>query len=190
MRSIQHASALSHGPRLPHARTTRSIGWSVGAALGFSLAAERRGQRLLAFIGDGSFQAAASDASSLLHYGTCPVIFLLNNGSYVIEEMIHPGGYNSLVNWDYCGLMAAMQHHRHPSGGGGGSGAGTSSRLLSARVATEGQLAAALAAALAPQNAGKLAFVECVLDPQDCSPELLLFGARVAAANGRPPNPQ
>lgn len=33
-----------------------SIGWSVGATLGYSLAAEAMGKRLLSFIGDGSFQ--------------------------------------------------------------------------------------------------------------------------------------
>jgi TPP-dependent 2-oxoacid decarboxylase len=33
-----------------------SIGWSVGATLGYSLAAAAAGKRLLSFIGDGSFQ--------------------------------------------------------------------------------------------------------------------------------------
>eukprot|EP00879_Flechtneria_rotunda_P011355 GHRR01011860.1.p1 GENE.GHRR01011860.1~~GHRR01011860.1.p1 ORF type:complete len:497 (+),score=161.61 GHRR01011860.1:184-1674(+) len=36
-----------------------SIGWSVGATLGYSLAAQAEGKRLLSFIGDGSFQVTA-----------------------------------------------------------------------------------------------------------------------------------
>jgi len=36
-----------------------SIGWSVGATLGYSLAAAAEGKRLVSFIGDGSFQVTA-----------------------------------------------------------------------------------------------------------------------------------
>lgn len=36
-----------------------SIGWSVGATLGYSLAAASAGKRLVSFIGDGSFQVSA-----------------------------------------------------------------------------------------------------------------------------------
>jgi TPP-dependent 2-oxoacid decarboxylase len=36
-----------------------SIGWSVGATLGYSLAVAAEGKRLVSFIGDGSFQVTA-----------------------------------------------------------------------------------------------------------------------------------
>jgi pyruvate decarboxylase len=36
-----------------------SIGWSVGATLGYSLAAQQQGKRLISLIGDGSFQMTA-----------------------------------------------------------------------------------------------------------------------------------
>lgn len=36
-----------------------SIGWSVGATLGYSLAAMADGKRLISLIGDGSFQVTA-----------------------------------------------------------------------------------------------------------------------------------
>jgi pyruvate decarboxylase len=45
----------------------------------------------------------------MIRVGVNPVIFLLNNGSYVIEEEIHQGPYNRLVRWDYCGLAHAMK---------------------------------------------------------------------------------
>lgn len=35
-----------------------------------------------------------------------------------------------------------------------------------------------------------LCFIEVILHKDDTSKELLEFGTRVAAANGRPPNPQ
>jgi TPP-dependent 2-oxoacid decarboxylase len=40
----------------PRCALHRSIGWSVGATLGYSLAAAADGKRLMSFIGDGSFQ--------------------------------------------------------------------------------------------------------------------------------------
>ena len=58
-------------------------------------------------------------------------------------------------------------------------------RLRVAVAATPGQLRAALADAAADRES--LAFVEFKLDPEDCSVELLEFGARVSAANSRPP---
>lgn len=36
-----------------------SIGWSVGAALGFSVAARQMDKRLILFVGDGCFQVTA-----------------------------------------------------------------------------------------------------------------------------------
>ncbi len=36
-----------------------SIGWSVGASLGFSVGARSKGKRLITFVGDGCFQIGA-----------------------------------------------------------------------------------------------------------------------------------
>jgi pyruvate decarboxylase len=86
------------------------------------------------------------------------------------------------MNWDYCGMVRALQHH--PKGGA------ASSKLFTARVETEGQLAEAIAAANSADKADHLAFIEVILDTDDVSKELLEFGARVAHANSRKPNPQ
>ena len=40
--------------------------------------------------------------------GANPIIVLLNNAYYVIEEEIHQGPYNRLVSWDYAALARAM----------------------------------------------------------------------------------
>lgn len=87
-----------------------------------------------------------------------------------------------IMNWDYCAMVRALMHR--PKGGP------SESKLFTARVETEGQLAEAIAAATSPEHADHLAFIEVVLDTDDVSKELLEFGARVSHANSRKPNPQ
>jgi len=70
-----------------------SIGWSVGAVLGYSLAAQPEGRRVVALIGDGSFQMTAQEVSTMIRYGADPIIVLINNGGYTIEVEIHDGMY-------------------------------------------------------------------------------------------------
>ncbi len=45
----------------------------------------------------------------MIRMHTNPIIFLLDNAEYVIEEQIHPGSYNKLQDWDYCALAHAMK---------------------------------------------------------------------------------
>jgi len=105
-----------------------SIGWSVGATLGYAQAAKDK--RVIACIGDGSFQVrihrncprcsasffrhgvpvcsrsawhwqvTAQDVSTMLRCGQRSVIFLINNGGYTIEVEIHDGPYNVVKNWE------------------------------------------------------------------------------------------
>uniref|UniRef100_A0A453AK19 pyruvate decarboxylase n=1 Tax=Aegilops tauschii subsp. strangulata TaxID=200361 RepID=A0A453AK19_AEGTS len=69
-----------------------SIGWSVGALLGYAQGATDK--RVIACIGDGSFQVTAQDVSTMLRCGQNSIIFLINNGGYTIEVEIHDGPYN------------------------------------------------------------------------------------------------
>ncbi|MGO9654573.1 SDR family oxidoreductase [Mycobacterium sp.] len=55
------------------------------------------------------------------------------------------------------------------------------------RAKTAGELADAIQLALANQEGPTL--IECVIDRDDCSAELISWGRHVAAANGRPPRP-
>ena len=66
-----------------------SIGWSVGATLGAAAAAAgsaapealagKPRRRVIASIGDGSFQMTAQDVSTMMRYRLNPIIFLINN---------------------------------------------------------------------------------------------------------------
>lgn len=61
-----------------------SIGWSVGALLGYQ-AALHGSKRVLAFIGDGSFQVTMQDIASIMRWKFAPILFLINNQGYTIE---------------------------------------------------------------------------------------------------------
>lgn len=56
-----------------------SIGWSVGAVLGYAVAVKPKGRRVIAMIGDGSFQMTAQEVSTMIRYDQNPIIFLINN---------------------------------------------------------------------------------------------------------------
>ncbi|CAM6067747.1 unnamed protein product [Sphagnum tenellum] len=150
-----------------------SIGWAVGATLGYAQAAGK-GKRVIASIGDGSFQVSAQEVSTMIRYGQHSIIFLLNNGGYTIEVEIHDGPYNIIKDWNYTGVVEAFQN---------GEG-----KLLTYKVRTEEDLIEAISAA--EREKDSLCFIEVFLYKHDTSKELLEWGSRVAAANSRPPNPQ
>ncbi|KAL3161234.1 Pyruvate decarboxylase 1 [Trebouxia sp. C0009 RCD-2024] len=150
-----------------------SIGWSVGATLGYAQALKGK-KRVIASIGDGSFQVTAQDVSTMIRYGLNPIIFLINNGGYTIEVEIHDGPYNNIQGWDYSGLVQCFDNHQ--------------GNVYSAKAKTEDQLLQAIATA--NETTDKLCFIECFVHRDDCSKELLEWGSRVASANSRPPNPQ
>jgi len=148
-----------------------SIGWSVGAALGYQLAAQPA-RRVIACIGDGSFQMTAQELSTMIRYGLKPIIFILNNGGYTIEVEIHDGPYNIIKNWHYSELAPVFNADD-------GNGRGW-------RVRTEGEARDAIQEALAHDG---LSVIEAVIDKDDCSRDLLEWGTRVCASNARPPRP-
>ncbi|GAB2301204.1 Pyruvate decarboxylase 1 [Dionaea muscipula] len=150
-----------------------SIGWAVGATLGYSQAAKDK--RVIACIGDGSFQVTAQDVSTMIRNGQKTIIFLINNGGYTIEVEIHDGPYNVIKNWNYTGLVDAIHN-------GEGS-------CWTVKVKTEEELVAAIATALGEKK-DSLCFIEVIVHKDDTSKELLEWGSRVASANSRPPNPQ
>ncbi|RVW79121.1 Pyruvate decarboxylase 1 [Vitis vinifera] len=150
-----------------------SIGWSVGATLGYAQGAKDK--RVIACIGDGSFQVTAQDVSTMIRCGQRSIIFLINNGGYTIEVEIHDGPYNVIKNWDYTALINAIHN---------GEG-----KCWTAKVRTEDELTEAIATATGAHK-DSLCFIEVFVHKDDTSKELLEWGSRVSAANGRPPNPQ
>ncbi|MFZ3207563.1 MAG: thiamine pyrophosphate-binding protein [Geobacteraceae bacterium] len=140
-----------------------SIGWSVGAFLGLAAANPKR--RIMGLIGDGSFQMTAQEVSTILRYDYTGVIFLMNNGAYTIEVMIHDGPYNTLQNWNYAAMVETLKGQ---------------SPILSQVVRTEKELVAALKKSKTFKG---LTFIEVILDRTDCNKVLLGWGTAVADYN-------
>jgi pyruvate decarboxylase len=149
-----------------------SIGWSVPATFGYAVGAPDR--RIIAMIGDGSFQLTAQEIAQMVRRKLPVIIFLMNNHGYTIEVEIHDGPYNNIKNWDYAGLIQVFNAED-------GQGKGL-------RVTNGKELCEAIKVALANSNGPTL--IECMIDRDDCSPELISWGRQVAKANARPPRPQ
>lgn len=79
------------------------------------------------------------------------------------------GSFNDVQNWDYAGLVGALNGE---SGGG-----------MGVRVSTSSALATALEKA---QSHDGPALIECLIASDDCSLKLLEWGQRVARSNMRP----
>ncbi|XP_050382210.1 pyruvate decarboxylase 4-like [Argentina anserina] len=148
-----------------------SIGWSVGATLGYAQASPTK--QVIAFVGDGSFQVTAQEVSTMLRNGQ-NLIFLINNGGYTVEKAIHDGPYNVIKNWNYTGVVDAIHN---------GEG-----KCWTAKVRCEEELVEAIETATGAKK-DHLCFIEVILHKDDISKEVLAWGARVAAANSRPPSP-
>ncbi|MCW8397287.1 thiamine pyrophosphate-binding protein [Legionella sp. PATHC038] len=146
-----------------------SIGWSVGALLGMQAALHNK-KRVIALIGDGSFQMSAQELSTIIRYGYKPIIFLMNNASYTIEVQIHDGPYNVINNWHYADLVEVFN--------------GQQAKARAFKAPTHQALLDAIVEA---KKTDALCFIEVILDKDDCNKNLLEWGARVASYNGRSP---
>ena len=146
-----------------------SIGWSVPATFGYAVGAPSR--RIVAIIGDGSFQLTAQEVAQMIRRKLPVIIFLVNNHGYTIEVEIHDGPYNNVKNWDYAGLIKIF----NASDGHG----------LGVLATNGGELALGVEAAL--KNHVGPTLIECILDRNDCTADLISWGKKVALANARPP---
>ena len=125
-----------------------SIGWSLPAALGASLAAPDR--RVVLIAGDGAMQQTAAELGTLLGQGLAPVIIVLNNGGYTVERAIDQpdAGYHEIPAWDWTALPAAVAPAASP---------------VALRAVTSHELAWALNAASYHARAGRPVLIEAVL---------------------------
>jgi indolepyruvate decarboxylase len=137
-----------------------SIGYTVGATLGASIAAQDR--QVVLFIGDGSFQVTCQDLSTMIRNHLKPVIFLLNNDGYTIERVINDRPYNDIQQWKYHQLVDVF---------GGGIGID---------VHTEGELEDALNIAATAES---LVFIEIHTARMDCPESLRSAGKAMAMIN-------
>ena len=137
-----------------------SIGYTVGATLGASMAAQAR--RTVLFVGDGSFQVTCQDLSTMIRNHLKPIIFLINNDGYTIERVICDRPYNDIQPWHYHKLVDVF---------GGGVGL---------EVRTEGELEDALGKAVTTDG---LVFIEIHTGRLDCPESLRSAGRSMATAN-------
>ena len=147
-----------------------SIGWATAAAFGYAKGLEPD-RRLVLVTGDGSFQMTAQEVANMIRHGQETLIFLVNNRGYIIESEIHEGPYNYYKNWDYAGLIAAWNAD---DGHGLGLTATTAAELADAIRKAHG-------------HRGGPILIECQIEHDDASPQLLTWGSAVARANARPP---
>ena len=137
-----------------------SIGYTVGATLGASMAA--RDRRTVLFVGDGAFQVTCQDLSTMIRNHLKPIIFLLNNDGYTIERVIVDRPYNDIQPWRYHKLLEVF---------GGG---------LGFDVHTQGELENALDKAA---TADGLVFIEIHTERLDCPEALRSAGRSMAKTN-------
>jgi pyruvate decarboxylase len=147
-----------------------SIGWAVPASFGYAMGMEP-GRRLVSIIGDGSFQLTAQEVANMIRYKTNNIIFLVNNRGYAAESVIHDGPYNYFKNWDYAGLVSIFNAE--------------DGRGLGLKATTAGELANAIKKAR--EHRGGPILIECQIEHDDCTPQGLSWGSKIAAANKRPP---
>jgi indolepyruvate decarboxylase len=143
-----------------------SIGWASGATLGVALA--DRSRRTVLFTGEGSHQLTANDVGTMGRNGLKPIIFVLNNGGYMIERALEANPdwvYNDLAPWNYHALPAAL----------GCRG------WFTAKVTTLGELDAALARAATGESA---CYIEVVGGRMDFPPVLAMAHQRLDAMYG------
>jgi pyruvate decarboxylase len=151
-----------------------SIGWSLPAALGIALSIKETNHNVgttLVLIGDGAFQVTVQELSTVIKEEVNVTIVILNNESYVMEQSIHPGPYNEVVNWDYIGLVNCMK-------GKGDIG----KQAMGIKAATPHDLDNALSYAVHHDG---ITVVECCIPKNEASEELKTWSTLVAKLNAR-----
>ncbi|MQM22603.1 hypothetical protein Taro_055657 [Colocasia esculenta] len=187
-----------------------SIGWSVGAALGYAQAAKDK--RVIACIGDGSFQVSHIPLqivvagrviitktsfvfvkSNFLHVqlimsqvAAQDMSTMLRCGQNSIIFLINNGGYTAEVEI-HDGPYNVIKNWNYAAlvdaihNGYG--------KCWTTKVRCEEDLKEAIATATRKKE-DCLCFIEVMAHKDDTSKELLEWGSRVSAASSRPPNPQ
>ncbi len=156
---VETGTAMMHlnGMRLPAGVGAEgqglwgSIGWATPAAMGVAMA--KTAGRTWLVTGDGSHQLTLNELAVMGRYGINPVIFVLNNGLYGIEDVISERGH------EYDDL-APVQYHLLPEAFG-------CRGWLSTRVSTVAELDAALDAIEAHDGA---AYVEVMIPDEESQP--------------------
>jgi hypothetical protein len=96
-----------------HALLWGSIGWGTAATLGFALAAPS--SRVVLVQGDGGHQCTVNQLGTMAKYGANPIIVLLNNDIYGVEEVVMGNDkpsriqeFDKIALWNYSMIPSAM----------------------------------------------------------------------------------
>lgn len=128
-----------------------AIGWATPATLGIDLA--KHSGRTWLVTGDGSHQMTLNELAAMGRYGATPVIFVLNNGLYGVEDIISERGH---IYDD----IAPVQYHLLPEAFG-------CKGWLTARATTVAELDTVLAAIATHDGA---AYVEVAIPDEESQP--------------------
>jgi indolepyruvate decarboxylase len=145
-------AAMPRGATFQNQTLWGAIGWATPAAFGAALSAPHR--RTILITGDGSHQLTAQEVGQFHRFGLKPIIFVLNNGGYLIERLLgrNPeAAYNDIAQWHYQKIPEAL----------GCDG------WFSARVTTCGELDKAIEVA---ETGDTGAYIEVVTDRDSASP--------------------
>jgi indolepyruvate decarboxylase len=146
-----------------------SIGWATPAAFGTALADQ--GRRTVLITGEGSHQLTANDIGAMGRFGANVIVFVLNNGGYMIERALEKNPnwtYNDLAPWNYAELPKALG----------------CADWYTARVTTLGELDEAMKAARASKTG---AYIEIIGGKMDMPPALAYAHGQLAAMYGDTP---
>jgi len=156
---IETGTSMFHlnGMRLPAGVSSEaqglwgSIGWATPATLGIAMA--KTAGRTWLVTGDGSHQLTLNELAVMGRYGIKPVIFVLNNGLYGIEDVISERGHG----YDD---IAPVRYHLLPAAFG-------CTDWFSTRVSTVAELDDALATISAHDGA---AYIEVMIPNEESQP--------------------
>jgi indolepyruvate decarboxylase len=146
-----------------------SIGWATPAALGIALADS--GRRTVLITGEGSHQLTANDIGAMGRFGANVIVFVLNNGGYLIERALEENPdwtYNDLAPWNYAELPKALG----------------CADWYTSRVTTLGELDDAMKAARASKTG---AYIEIIGGRMDMPPILAFAHSRLEQMYGGAP---
>jgi indolepyruvate decarboxylase len=124
-----------------------SLGFAVPASLGVQAA--RPDLRPLVLVGDGAFQMAGMELSTIVRFNQNPIIIVFNNSGYGTERPMIDGRFNDVLNWKYSRIPEVL-----------GSGIGFD-------IETEDELETALSQALGDRD--NYYILDVHIDPEDRS---------------------
>ncbi len=159
------------GVALYNQKTWAAIGWALPAVLGAELAAPDR--RHIVIIGDGALAMTVQELSTLAREGCSPLVVVVNNGGYLIEDFAINGLHldcDDIWVWDYSALAVAFDDRRRY-------------RPLGLQATTAADAAEALKKAAEGQLEGRLVVLDAVFGRDDMPASMrAMHEARVAAA--------